>query len=86
MKNQYFGDVGDFGKYGLLSALSSGMKLGVNWYLTNNDTKTDGKFIEYLDKPEFVNSDAELAEFLRGCIRLGKRNVIEIQKKRGIKI
>lgn len=80
MKNQYFGDVGDFGKYGLLSALSSsGMKLGVNWYLTNNDTKTDGKFIEYLHKPEFVDSDAELADFLKLCIDLGKRNVSEIR-------
>lgn len=80
MKNQYFGDVGDFGKYGLLSALSSsGMKLGVNWYLTNNDAKTDGKFIEYLHKPEFVESDVELADFLRGCIDLEKRNVSEIR-------
>ena len=80
MKNQYFGDVGDFGKYGLLSALSSsGMKLGVNWYLTNNDTKTDGKFIEYLHKPEFVDSDTELAGFLRGCLDLGNRNVSEIR-------
>lgn len=80
MKNQYFGDVGDFGKYGLLSSLSSSeMKLGVNWYLTNNDTKTDGKFIEYLNKPDFVDSDIELAEFLRDCIGLGKRNVSEVR-------
>ena len=80
MKNQYFGDVGDFGKYGLLSALSSsGLKLGVNWYLTSNDTKTDGKFIEYLDKSEFIDSDVELADFLRGCIDLENRNVSEIK-------
>lgn len=40
MKNQYFGDVGDFGKYGLLTALASNeIKLGVNWYLTQDDEK-----------------------------------------------
>ena len=52
----------------------------VNWYLTNNDTKTDGKFIEYLQKDEFVNSDAELADFLKSCLDSGKRNVSEIGK------
>ena len=80
MKNQYFGDVGDFGNYGLLSAISSsGMKIGVNWYLTHNDDKTDGKFIDYLNKSEFVDSDVELADFLKGCLDLGRRNVSELK-------
>ena len=52
----------------------------MNWYLTNNDTKTDGKFIEYLQKDEFVNSDAELADFLKSCLDSGKRNVSDIGK------
>lgn len=49
MRHPYVGDVGDFGKYGLLRALSTtdGMSLGVVWYLTdctehNNDGKHDG--------------------------------------------
>lgn len=34
MQNRYVGDVGDFGKYTLLNALaSSGLRLGVVWYL-----------------------------------------------------
>ena len=33
MKNQYIGDVGDYGKYGLLHFLKlSEINIGVNWY------------------------------------------------------
>lgn len=50
MRHPYVGDVGDFGKYGLLRALHGGADgdvLGVVWYLTdaeehNNDGKHDG--------------------------------------------
>ena len=49
MKNQYVGDIGDYGKYGLLRYLSlNGVSIGVNWYLTENDGSTDGKFVSYL--------------------------------------
>ena len=51
MKNQYVGDIGDYGKYALLrSLIAKGYSMGVNWYLTPNDDKTDGKFIDYLKK------------------------------------
>ena len=50
MKNQYVGDIGDYGKYGLLRFLAkNGIKIGVNWYVTENDGSSDGKFIEYLN-------------------------------------
>ena len=50
MKNQYIGDVGDYGKYGLLRFLrDTGMQIGVNWYLTPCDERTDGCRREYLD-------------------------------------
>ena len=49
MKNQYVGDIGDYGKYGLLSFLAdNGITIGVNWYLTENDESNDGKFTDYL--------------------------------------
>ena len=33
MQDRYAGDIGDFGKFGLLKALlSEGFSLGVNWY------------------------------------------------------
>ena len=49
MKNQYVGDIGDYGKYGLLRFLAKhGIKIGVNWYLTENDNRTDGEIRKYL--------------------------------------
>ena len=38
LKNQYFGDVGDYGKYGLLRRIANnGIKIAVNWYLTRQE-------------------------------------------------
>lgn len=49
MKKQYIGDVGDYGKYGLLHFLKlSGINIGVNWYLTPDDGRADGSHTEYL--------------------------------------
>ena len=57
MKNQYVGDIGDYGKYGLLRFLAGqGIKIGVNWYLTDDDDdeSADGKFTYYLDRKSVV--------------------------------
>jgi hypothetical protein len=56
MQHRYVGDVGDFGKYGFLRALTretQHARLGIIWYLTdpeihNNDGKHDG----YLKLPK----------------------------------
>jgi hypothetical protein len=48
MKAQYVGDIGDFGKVLLLKHLAvCGFKIGVNWVLTPNDNRTDGKHRDY---------------------------------------
>lgn len=54
MKNQYFGDINDYRKYGLLRTLSgvSGLPLGVCWLLTPDDDRTDGEFRGYLREPQ----------------------------------
>ena len=50
MKDQYVGDIGDYGKYGLLRYLNGcGLKIGVNWYLTPDDGRSDGNHTEYLE-------------------------------------
>jgi hypothetical protein len=55
MQDHYVGDVGDFGKYGLLNTVlecSGGeVCLGVNWYYVEGPKQEngDGKYIGYLD-------------------------------------
>ena len=53
MKNQYFGDVNDYRKYGLLRCISeaTGLSIGVLWMLTADDARPDGEFRNYLLDP-----------------------------------
>ncbi len=54
MKHQYFGDINDFRKYGLLRCIAEvlGEGLGVLWLLTPDDGRTDGEFRRYLQEPK----------------------------------
>lgn len=64
MQNRYFGDIGDFGKYGMhRSVMKTGLRLGVNWYLFPNEShNNDGKHKSYLlkDKNNVAACDNEL--------------------------
>jgi len=53
MKNQYFGDINDYHKYGLLRALTAAgdLSLSVCWMLTEDDGRRDGGKIRYLREP-----------------------------------
>ncbi len=66
MKNQYIGDVGDYGKYGLLHFLNdSGIETGVNWYLTPDDGTTDGKYLDYLHDDRMRIYDPEVFDAMK---------------------
>lgn len=68
MKNQYFGDVNDFRKYGLLRTLAraSGLRVGVCWFLTANDAGNDGELRKYLGQPRrWRHYDPELFDRLQ---------------------
>lgn len=66
MKNQYFGDIGDYGKYGLLRCLAEqGLSIAVNWYLTSKDASNDGSIRGYLSKEKDRRYDPELFDVLR---------------------
>ena len=80
MKNQYFGDINDYRKYGLLRALSSDRKIkaAICWMLTANDGGTDGRFTDFLDSPErWRKYDPELFDMLS--------EIVIDRKKRDVK-
>jgi hypothetical protein len=50
MQNKYVGDLGDFGKYGLLRHLCPDLQLGVVWYRVGDEThNNDGRHVRYLN-------------------------------------
>ena len=79
MKNQYFGDVNDYRKYGLLRvlALEARLRCLVGWMLTPDDGRTDGRFVEFLGSPsKWRHFDPELFDDLRDTvIERGSRHV-----------
>ena len=54
MKNQYFGDINDYKKYSLLRLLGGQgqIKTAICWVLTEDDNRTDGSKIKYLEQPD----------------------------------
>ena len=93
MQNQYVGDIGDFGKYGLLRHLTGmrsdtapedALRLGVVWYLFPDGGNNDGKFTDYLCNPKPRDSklrdcDPELYWSLRRLVRECNRNVFSVR-------
>ena len=71
MQDRYAGDIGDFGKFALLKALSAaGFKIGVNWYRTypqSFEKQDDGKY--HIPQKYFV-CDQQLAEKLSAISHL----------------
>ncbi len=80
MKNQYVGDVGDYGKYSLLRAFSeAGVRVGINWYLTEDDGSNDGKHISYLEKEDMRGYDPVVFDILKELVDNGNRSVQAVQ-------
>ena len=76
MKNQYFGDIGDYGKYGLLRFLARhGVTVAVNWYLTPDDRSNDGNMRGYLGNEKDRVYDPELFDVLRDMCGRGEKDV-----------
>lgn len=72
MQNRYTADVGDFGKYALLNALTgTDLRLGVMWYLNSaEESNADGGFTDYAElKPCDQALHEKLARILRNATR-----------------
>ena len=91
MQCRYVGDVGDFGKYGLLRALTlpdtpDELSLGVVWYLVcNHGPAGDGRYINYLkdeNAGRFRPCDPPLFDCLKEIVDSNRRSVESIERAR----
>ena len=81
MKDQYFGDIDDYRKYGLLRCFAgAGLRLGVCWMLTPSDTSRNGSKVDYLSKPEtWRRRDPQLFDLLKHKVEGNRRSVHEFE-------
>jgi|SRR6185436_698686 len=84
MKDQYFGDFGDYQKISLLQILKNqGLNITTYWMKTADDGSTDGKHITYLNKPLLWRSyEPEIFDFLNEKITQNKRLLSHIETSR----
>ena len=92
MQDRYVGDIGDFGKYGLLRALTEAghtpaLHLGMVWYLYPDECHNDdGKFTGYLcenprNHSRFRTCDPPLYDTLHNLVCDGQRNVAAVRHR-----
>ena len=89
MQDRYAGDIGDYGKIGLLKCLQArGFTIGVNWYRVStpeSEKKTDGTFKQkdgkYLIPERFRACDPSLADTLTKIAKSSSRSVTAIQEE-----
>jgi hypothetical protein len=82
MKQQYFGDVNDYVKYGLLRCFSAaGLRVGVCWMMTPEDGRSDGNKTSYLGRPEeWAGHDGELFAALQTLTREQDKSVAHFEQ------
>ena len=86
MQDRFVGDIGDFGKYGLLRALCPpSSKLGIIWYFNDNVPHfLAGNRIGYLIKdrtysPPMRSCDPSLIDALQTLVSTENRTVVAIE-------
>ncbi|MEX1215550.1 hypothetical protein [Saccharospirillum sp.] len=87
MKDQYFGDINDYRKYGLLRAIirASGFRVLFSWMLTPDDGSTDGKLISYLDRPDkWACHDPVLFQTLKELLAAGQKRRVSLIEDSGL--
>lgn len=86
MKNQYFGDVNDYQKYGILRQLvGPDVALLVCWMLTPDDERRDGRHTRYLGDPTtWRRFDPELFDCLREEVLQRDTRRVSVVEQRGL--
>ena len=87
MKDQYFGDINDYRKYGLLRSIIEASKLRVlvAWMLTLDDGGTDGKFTSYLDQPKkWSRYDPQLFQEIRDILDSEQQRRVSMIESAGL--
>jgi hypothetical protein len=90
MQDRYVGDVGDFGKYGLLNEIckksNGSISLGINWFYVPKEyvrrkekQREDGRRIDYLRDKNYEVCFPGLHDKLKGIVN-GRRSIKEIEK------
>jgi hypothetical protein len=87
VKNQYFGDINDYRKYGLLRILShkGDVRTAVCWMLTADDDFGHGALTDYLQDPDRWRAfDPELFDSLVQCLAEPDNRHVEWAEASGI--
>lgn len=76
MQHRYVADVGDYLKLALLRQLQPHNRLGVVWWLFPDEShNSDGRHIDYLEKPAWRTYDPNLFDALQSVVRNGQRSI-----------
>lgn len=89
MQDSYIGDIGDYGKYGLLRAVcAESLTLAVNWYRTapvQTAKQNDGKYTGYLSMPQLYREyNPALFDALHKIVNQESDRRIERLEKEGL--
>lgn len=81
MQDRYTGDIGDYGKLGMLRHLAAaGLRVGVNWYRTpNEDHNEDGRFTQYAHDNTYRDCDPHLWASLAQILDTKQRRVESLE-------
>ena len=81
MQDRYTGDIGDYGKLGLLRCLAvAGLRVGVNWYRTPDENHNeDGRFTQYAHDSSYRDYDPQLWASLAQILESNQRRVESLE-------
>lgn len=82
MQDRYVGDIGDFGKFALLRALTHGnsFHLGVVWCLFPDEIHNgDGRHLAYLERADFSALEPSLHAALKDLVKGTRRSLASVE-------